>query len=165
MAQPYLGEIRIFSFNFNPRGWAMCNGQTLPINQNQALFSILGTTYGGNGTTNFLLPNFQARVPMHFGNGFVEGQLGGEVNHTLNVSEMPSHNHSLTAVGTGSGQRSLAANLLGAPTFPLYGATGAGTLDPNAAALAGGGQPHNNLQPYLALNFCIALLGVFPSRN
>jgi microcystin-dependent protein len=165
MAEPFIGEIRIFSFNFPPKGWAMCNGQTLAINQNQALFSILGTTYGGNGVTTFQLPNLQTRAPVHRGAGFVEGQIGGETAHTLLTSEIAVHNHVLAAVATGSGQRNLAGNMLGTPPFSLYGSSAAGTLDSNAAGFAGGNQPHVNMQPYLVLSICIALVGTFPSRN
>ncbi len=165
MATPFIGEIRIFAFSFPPKGWALCNGQTLAINQNQALFSILGTMYGGNGQTTFQLPNLQSRVAIHRSAGFVQGQVGGENSHTLLISEMASHNHTLAGVATGSSQRSLSGNLLGTPSFNLYGSGAGGTLDPSAVAVAGGGQPHNNLQPYLVLSICMALVGVFPSRN
>ncbi len=165
MATPFIGEIRIFAFSFPPKGWALCNGQTLAINQNQALFAILGTMYGGNGQTTFQLPNLQSRVAIHRGAGFVQGQIGGEMNHTLQLSEMAAHNHTLAGVATGSSQRSLSGNLLGTPAFNLYGSGSGGTLNPNAIAVAGGGQPHNNLQPYLVLSICMALVGVFPSRN
>lgn len=167
MAEPYIGEIRIFSFNFPPRGWAFCNGQTLAISQNQALFSILGTTYGGNGVNTFQLPNLQSRVPIHRSNNgsFVLGQTGGEVAHTLLSTEMAAHSHTLAGVATGGGQRSLSGNMLGTPAFNLYGSGGGGSLDPNALVNAGGSQPHNNMQPYLVMTICIALIGVFPSRN
>src|SRR5262249_40347976 len=134
------------------------------INQNQALFAILGTTYGGNGVTTFQLPNLQGRVPIHRSNNFVLGQNGGEQAHTLTLSEIASHNHPLFAV-PGRGQRGLAGNELGTPTFPLYSASAGGTMDASALAASGGGQPHNNLQPYLVMSICIALVGVFPSRN
>ena len=165
MAQPFIGEIRIFSFNFPPKGWAFCNGQTLAINQNQALFAILGTMYGGNGVTTFQIPNLQSRVPIHRGAGLVEGQIGGENAHTLLTSEIAFHNHTLSGVATGSGQRSLSGNLLGTPAFNLYGSGAGGTLDSSAVAAVGSGQPHNNLQPYLVLSICMALVGTFPSRN
>jgi microcystin-dependent protein len=165
MSQPFIGEIRIFSFGFAPRLWMTCSGQTLAINQNQPLFSILGTTYGGNGITTFALPNLQTRTPIHRGNAFVQGQIAGEAQHTLLISEIAAHNHVLAAVATGGGQRSLSGNMLGTPSFSLYGAGAVGTLDPNAAGNAGGSQPHENMQPYLVLNICIAVQGVFPSRN
>lgn len=164
MAEPFLAEIRIFSFNFPPRGWAMCNGQLLPINQNQALFSLLGTTYGGNGTTTFALPNLQGRTPLHTGNGIVLGQVGGETAHTLIASEMPAHTH----VATGS---STPANL-GDPTGNLWATGNAAynpspntTMNPASVTNVGGNQPHENQSPYLTLNICIALQGIYPSRN
>lgn len=164
MATPYLAEIRIFSFGFAPKGWAQCNGQLLPINQNQALFSLLGTTYGGNGQTNFALPNLQGRVPLHFGNGLVQGQTGGESAHTLIISEIPAHTH--IAVGS-----STPANL-GDPTNNLwatgnaaYNPTANTSMNPAGILNAGGSQPHENMSPYLTVNICIALQGIFPSRN
>lgn len=165
MGAPYLSEVRIMSFNFAPKGWAMCNGQLMPINQNQALFSLLGTTYGGDGRTTFGLPNLEGRVPLHRGNGFTQGEAGGEQAHTLVAHEQPVHTH--TAQGTTSVPDSdvPAGNYLGA-VQGLYGpATNTTTLHPTTIANAGAGQPHNNLQPYLVLNFCIALQGVFPSPN
>ena len=164
MGTPYLGEIRILSFNFPPKGWAFCNGQLLPINQNQALFSILGTTYGGNGQTNFALPNLQGRVPVHAGNGIILGQSSGEAVHTLITSEMPSHSH--TPAGS-----STPANL-GVPTGNLwatgnaaYNPTANTSMNPASILNIGGGQPHENMSPYLTLNICIALHGIFPSQN
>jgi microcystin-dependent protein len=185
MAQPYLGEIEIFAFGFAPKGWAICAGQTLPINQNQALFALLGTTYGGNGTTTFNLPDLRGRLPMGQGNGNgltqrSIGETGGEPSHTLLLTETPSHNHGLAAaanvnvstdVDTPSptvvlsqttGRKSDGSSL----TVNLYAA------DPNPGQAmapvsvgATGGQPHANLMPFLALNFCIAMSGIFPSRN
>jgi microcystin-dependent protein len=164
MAEPFLAEIRIFSFNFPPKGWALCNGQLLPINQNQALFSLLGTTYGGDGRVNFALPNLQGRMPVHVGNGIILGQLAGETAHTLTPSEMPAHTH--TAVGS-----STPANL-GAPTGNLwatgnaaYNPTPNTTMNPACVQSVGGSQAHENMSPYLVLNFCIALQGIFPSQN
>ena len=164
MAEPYLAEIRIFSFNFPPKGWALCNGQLLPINQNQALFSLLGTVYGGDGRVNFALPNLQGRMPVHVGNGILLGQVGGETAHTLSISEMPAHTHA--AVGS-----STPANL-GVPTGNLW-ATGNAAYNPtpntamNPACVlpVGGSQPHENMSPYLVVFFCIALQGIFPSQN
>jgi microcystin-dependent protein len=164
MAEPYLAEIRIFSFNFPPKGWALCNGQLLPINQNQALFSLLGTVYGGDGRINFALPNLQGRMPVHVGNGILLGQVGGETAHTLSISEMPAHTHA--AVGS-----STPANL-GVPTGNLwatgnaaYNPTPNTTMNPACVLPVGGSQPHENMSPYLVVFFCIALQGIFPSQN
>jgi len=165
MATPYLGEIRIVSFNFPPKGWALCNGQTLAINQNQALFALLGTTYGGNGQTTFQLPNLQAGMPVHQGNGFAQGQTGGESNHTLVTAEMPSHNHVAQGVSTNSSNPSATGNTWAASAENPYAATPNTTMSPNAVSITGGGQPHSNMPPYLVLNFIIALQGIFPSRN
>lgn len=166
MAEPYLGQITIFSFNFPPRGWALCNGQILSIAQNQALFSILGTTYGGNGQTTFALPNFQGRVPLHFGNGVVLGQTGGEAAHTLIQSEMPSHTHPVYGSDDSAAFKTPANNLWAKTAVSsYYSSSGDVPLSQQAVRTAGGGQAHNNMQPYLTLNFCIALQGIFPSRN
>lgn len=165
MAEPFLSEIRIMSFNFPPKGWAFCNGQLLPINQNQALFSLLGTTYGGNGQTNFALPNFQGKVPMHVGNGHTLGETGGETAHTVTQSEMPAHTHqwaATTADGTGTNP---SGQFFGKAVNNLYGATADTPLSPATVGNAGGSQAHENMQPYLALSFCIALQGIFPSPN
>jgi microcystin-dependent protein len=164
MTTPFIGEIRIVSFNFAPKGWALCNGQLLPINQNQALFSILGTTYGGNGQTNFALPNFQGRAPMHFGNGFTLGQISGEENHTLIITEMATHNHLVSASSAAPDVGTMANNSWAANPG-AYGSTVTTTMNPASIGNAGGSQPHNNMQPYLVLNFVIALQGIFPSRN
>jgi microcystin-dependent protein len=165
MGTPYMSEIRIFSFNFAPKGWALCNGQLLPINQNQALFSLLGTTYGGNGQTNFALPNLQGRAPVHMGS-LIEGQTGGEENHTLIQSELPAHTH-VPSGNSGTPNAGLPTNNTWAANAanPYSSSSPDTTMNPAAIAAAGGSQPHNNLQPYLVLNFCIALQGVFPSRN
>jgi microcystin-dependent protein len=180
MSTPFLSEIRIMSFGFAPKGWAQCNGQLLPINQNQALFSLLGTTYGGDGRVNFGLPNLQARVPMHMGSGHTLGEVGGENSHTLNISEMATHNH--TAVGsavtadagnpghqpgpTKALGQAHAATSTGAVNVNLYG-TGTPTkvMAQSAIGSQGGSQTHENRQPFLVLNFCIALQGIFPSQN
>jgi microcystin-dependent protein len=170
MGTPYIGEIRIVAFNFPPRGWALCNGQTLPINQNVALFSLLGTTYGGNGQTTFQLPNLQGRGAVHRGATIIQGAVGGEENHTLTTAELPRHQHTLSAVsdfanaGT-PGTALPAARPRGGPA--IYGPAGTAntTLSAASVANAGGGQPHSNMQPYAVLNFCIALQGIFPSRN
>jgi microcystin-dependent protein len=167
VSTPYLGQISIFSFGFAPKGWALANGQILPITQNTALFALLGTTYGGDGERTFQLPNFQARVPIHMGNGFSEGQVGGESIHTLINAEMPAHSHTVSANKNAGTQASPASNLWAADgdgNLP-YSSAGGQALAPGAIGTAGGGQPHNNMAPYLVLNFCIALQGIFPSRN
>lgn len=169
MAEPFLSEIRLFSFNFAPRGWAQCLGQLLPINQNQALFALLGTTYGGNGTVNFALPDLRGRVPVHSGAGFVLGQRAGSESHTLNVSELPQHVHvasgtntSATTTAPGGSLYASASAAVGTPFGPPGSpvAMAAGSI-----GLVGGSQPHENRQPFLTINFCIALQGIFPSRN
>ena len=167
MGTPYIGEVKVISFNFAPKGWALCNGQLLPINQNQPLFSILGTTYGGDGRTTFGLPDLRSRVPIYQGNGFVLGERGGEESHTLTMQEMTAHNHFVQGSQTAANQDNPAGNILATANFQLYTtATGSLTpLDPSTILNNGGGQPHTNIQPYLALNFVIALQGVFPSRN
>jgi microcystin-dependent protein len=161
-----LGEIRLMAFNVVPQGWALCNGQLLPINQNQALFSLLGTTYGGNGQTTFALPDLRGHVPVHTGN-LTLGERGGEENHTLSTSEMPAHQHALMASEAAGNAPLPQGNVLARRTDPLYmPAVGAKqVLHPGTVAAVGGSQPHTNMQPYLTLNFCIALQGVFPSRN
>jgi microcystin-dependent protein len=168
MGTPYLGEVRVFSFNFPPRGWAFCNGQLLSISQNTALFSLLGTIYGGNGVSTFALPNLQGCAPLHFGNNFLQGQAGGEQSHTLTFNELPLHAHFVNASGADANADTPVGNYLAqSVNFDLYSPTSANptTLRAGTIGAAGGGQPHNNLQPYLTLNFCIALQGIFPSRN
>jgi len=166
MAEPFLSEIRIFSFNFPPKGWAFCNGQLLPINQNQALFALLGTTYGGNGTTNFALPEMRGRVPMHVGNGFTLGQRGGEDAHTLTLSEMPTHTHQAVASGSNPTVSPPTGNFWASNTgFTPYGTTADTAMAPAAVGNTGGSQAHENRSPYLTLNMCIALQGIFPSPN
>jgi microcystin-dependent protein len=165
VSEPFLSEIKIMSFNFPPKGWALCNGQLLPINQNQALFSLLGTTYGGDGRVNFGLPNLQGRTPNHMGSGFVLGELGGEQAHTVNIGELPVHVHTAAASSTASDSFVPTGNYLGmANNFyaPLADAT---SLPPATLGNIGGSQPHENMQPYLVLSFCIALQGIFPSQN
>jgi microcystin-dependent protein len=165
MSEPFLGEIKIISWNFPPKGWSFCNGQLLPINQNQALFSILGTTYGGDGRTTFALPNLQGRVPVHVGNGIILGQLGGETAHTLNISEMPAHNHIPVGTTSTPSSRSAAGNLWASNAANPYASTSNINMAPAAILPAGGSQPHENMSPYLVVNFIIALQGIFPSRN
>ncbi|WP_028102520.1 phage tail protein [Pseudoduganella violaceinigra] len=169
MSDPYLAEIRLTSFSFAPKGWALCNGQLLPINQNQALFALLGTSYGGNGVTTFALPDMRGRAPAHVGQGFGLGQQGGEASHTLLSSEMPAHTHRLGISTAVSHQADPANRVLGnveAGALNYYAPLdGSATLAPNTVASAGGGQPHENMQPYLTINFIIALQGIFPSQS
>jgi microcystin-dependent protein len=181
MSEPFLGEIKIISWDFPPKGWSFCNGQLLPINQNQALFSILGTTYGGDGRQTFALPNLQGRMPVHVGNGIALGELGGETTHTLNITETPAHNHVIAADGTASGTSSNTPNPSGKVLGQSAGTGGTppvafganiynssapnSALSPGCVAPNGGSQPHENMSPYLVLNFIIALQGIFPSRN
>ena len=176
MASPFVGEIRIVGFNFAPRGWAFCNGQILPISQNTALFSILGTMYGGNGTSNFALPNFQGSAPIGVGQGpglspYVQGQTGGETSVTVTFGQLATHSHSALASGTGGNQPSPGGNDWaqgGVTRGQKVYAAAAGTLQQmNAGTLTpvGGGLPHNNMPPYLAANFVIALQGIFPPRS
>jgi len=174
MADPFVAEIRIFPFNFAPNGWAFCDGQLLPLSQNTALFSLLGTTYGGNGKSNFALPDLQGRAPMHPGQGpglslHDLGETGGSQTVSLLESEIPAHNHTLYAQNNPLGSSAVpSGNSYTRPASgKLYfsGSPGAVTMDPNTLAPAGSDQPHNNMQPYLTLNFCIALQGVFPPRT
>jgi microcystin-dependent protein len=168
MSEPFLSEIRLMSFTFAPKGWALCNGQLLPINQNQALFSLLGTTYGGNGSTTFGLPDLRGRVSMHAGSGHSQiGEKGGEAAHTLTQSELPMHTHLAAAsTATQGGHQTPDNRYLGGggnvyhPLAPQLT-----TLRPDSVAVTGGSQPHENRQPYLTLSFCIALQGIFPSPN
>jgi len=165
MAEPFLAEIRVFSFNFPPKGWAQCNGQFLPINQNQALFSLLGTTYGGNGQTTFALPNLQTKIPVHTGSGFTLGQAGGETAHTITLAEMPAHTHAATVGASPSNLATPIGNFFSGGGQSVYGPTPDTLMNGACVTSAGGSQPHNNLPPSLTLNFCIALQGIFPSRN
>jgi len=166
MAEPYLSEIKLVSFNFPPKGWALCNGQILPINQNQALFALLGTTYGGNGQTTFALPNLQGKVPIHMGQGHTLGETAGSESVTLNIQQLPTHLHVLNATNTDANRGALpAGNILG-PVNNLYGPPSNPTpFLPASVTNTGGSQAHENRQPYLVLNFCIALQGIFPSQN
>ena len=170
MATPYLGELRLVSFNFAPRGWALCNGQLMAINQNQALFALLGTFYGGNGTTTFALPNLQGRSPMHMGAGYVLGQMGGEAAHTLTLSELPAHLHTLYGVSDIANANAPGGALpaaKGRGGLTQYGSPGGSEVPmaPSSVAQVGGGQPHENMPPYLVMNMVIALQGIFPSQN
>jgi microcystin-dependent protein len=169
VSEPYLGEIRLFTFSYPPKGWALCNGQLLPINQNQALFALLGTTYGGDGRTTFALPNLQGRVPLHVDGTIPLGTRGGSETVTLLESQLPVHGHALAAsadvaVATAPGANALAkkprfgANVYAAPAAPA-------PLNALSLAAVGGSQPHQNMQPFLTLSFGIALVGIFPSTN
>jgi len=173
MATPFLGEIKMFSFGFAPKNWARCEGQLLPINQNQALFSLMGTTYGGNGQTNFALPDLRERAPIHRGNGFTQGEIGGSTATTINIQQLPTHTHAAFAKSPPDslGNTNIPAGNYLSNTAPaeLYH-TGAGNPSLLAAiggtvGAVGGSQPHNNMQPTLVLNFCVALIGIFPSQN
>ena len=165
MSEPFIGEVKVIAFTFPPKGWAFCNGQLLPISQNQALFSILGTTYGGNGTTTFALPDLQGRTPLHTGNGVALGQRSGEESHTLIVSEMPAHTHVPVASSNTADQASPVGNYWATSgTYSAYANPANETMAPQAVGAAGGSQPHPNLSPYLTLNIVIALQGIYPSR-
>ena len=171
MSDPFVAEIRIFPFNYAPSGWAFCDGQILLISQNTALFSLLGTTYGGNGSTNFALPNLQGRAPMFYGQGaglssHYIGESSGQESVTLITSEMPPHNHNLASVASAASSASPVASVLAeSATLNTTNKTGAQKpMASDAITIAGSSQPHNNMQPYLVLHFCIALTGVFPSR-
>jgi microcystin-dependent protein len=166
MAEPFLSEIRIMSFDFAPKGWAQCNGQLLPINQNQPLFSLLGTTYGGDGRVNFALPDLRAKAPIHVGNGHTLGERGGADSVTLSVSQMPTHTHFVAGSSVAQGGNNVpTGRFLGGSADVYAPPSNATSLRPGTITNAGGSQPHNNDQPYLVLSFCIALQGIFPSQN
>lgn len=169
MAEPFLSEIRLMSFGFPPKGWALCNGQLLPINQNQGLFSLLGTTYGGDGRVNFALPDLQGRTPIHMGSGHTLGERGGEQGHTLSISELPMHTHTynvtpnVATTDTPDNTTMLAQST--ASNFYASGASNLVAMAPNSMQNVGGTQAHLNMQPFLVLNFSIALQGIFPSQT
>lgn len=170
MSEPFLAEVRIFGFNFAPRGWAFCDGQILPINQNQSLYSLLGTTYGGDGRTSFALPDLRGRTPIHVGasngNHHELGSKSGEETHTLSANEMPNHDHTLQASSDNATTNQPSGHVLARTASEIYrDATNLGAMRSGTVANVGGGQAHENMQPYLALNFGIALQGLFPSRN
>lgn len=164
MAEPFLSEIRLMSFVFAPKGWALCNGQLLPINQNQGLFSLLGTTFGGDGRVNFALPDLRGRTPIHVGGGHTLGERGGEQAHTLSIAELPTHTHVANASPSSSGTQGLPTNaFLGPLNNGYHGASSLTTLQPGTVTNTGGSQAHLNMQPFLTVSFCIALQGIFPS--
>ena len=166
MSTPFMTEIKIVSFNFAPSGWALCNGQLLPINQNQALFALLGTTYGGDGRVNFALPNLQGRLAIHTGQGHTLGERGGEYAHTLIMSEMPAHVHAVNASGKNADDQTPLGEYFAVAGSNIYvNGSGNTPLHPLTITNTGGSQPHTNQQPYLVLNFIIALQGIFPSQN
>jgi microcystin-dependent protein len=169
MGTPFLSELRLVSFNFAPKGWTMCNGQLLPINQNQAIFSLLGTTYGGDGRVNFGLPDLRGRVPIHFGAGHTLGERGGEEAHTVSIAELPTHNHPISAATAQEDATKPSGNLMGTTTGTLTIYTTKHTIpvtmDPAVMPNLGGSQAHENRQPFLTLNWVIALQGIFPSQT
>lgn len=168
MSEPFLSEIKLVSFNFPPKGWALCNGQLLPINQNQALFALLGTTYGGNGQTNFALPNLRGRVPIHEGNGHTLGEAAGSTAVTVNIQQLPTHLHTLNATTTVATTNAPSPSVVMATSSATTLYAGPSDLQPmasNAVTSVGGSQAHTNMMPYLVLNFIIALQGIFPSQN
>ncbi|MCA9202471.1 MAG: phage tail protein [Planctomycetales bacterium] len=166
MAEPFLSEIRIMSFVFPPKGWALCDGQLLPINQNQGLFSLLGTTFGGDGRVNFALPDMRGRTPIHVGGSHVLGGRGGEQAHTLSIAELPRHVHEARGSSTTGSTQDATNNVLGTVASRIYTDPSALTsLSPSTIANVGGSQAHQNMQPFLTLSFCIALQGIFPSPN
>ena len=170
MSSPYVGELRMFGGNFAPAGWAFCNGQSLPISENEVLFQLIGTTYGGDGEETFNLPNLQGRVPIHQGPGFQIGESGGVPSVTLTSQQMPTHGHVLqgsTATASGTNpQNSVFAHLPDAGVQSAYGSTAPfGAIDSSSVSPVGGSQPHDNMQPYLAVNFIISLFGIFPQQS
>lgn len=167
MAEPFMAEIRLVSFNFPPKGWALCNGQFLPINQNQALFSLLGTTYGGNGQTTFALPDMRGRVAIHSGNGHALGERGGEAAHTLTINELPAHMHMVNmsnALATSANPSGAVIGKKGRLGKDVFAGAANSVVGP-ASTNAGGSQAHNNVQPVLGVTAVIALQGIFPSQN
>ncbi|MFO6428582.1 phage tail protein [Erythrobacter sp. W302b] len=165
MAEPFLAEVRLASFVFPPKGWALCNGQLLPINQNQGLFSLLGTTFGGDGRVNFALPDMRGRVPIHVGNGFTLGERGGEEVHTLTVSELPQHNHTVSMTTTDGSVVVPANNQLGSFNNAYGAPANLVALAPATVTNVGGSQPHENRSPFLVVSYIIALQGIFPSAS
>ena len=167
MADPFLSEIRLMSFVFPPKGWALCNGQLLPINQNQALFSLLGTTFGGDGRVDFALPDLRGRTPIHVGAGHTLGERGGEQAHTLSIAELPTHTHGLSATNNNA-TTDVPTNsvVMAQASIDMYRSpTNLQAMEPASVSNTGGNQAHLNMQPFLTLSFCIALQGIFPSAT
>lgn len=164
MAEPFLGEIRTFSFSFEPEGWAFCDGRLLPIADNQALYAVIGATYGGDGVTTFALPDLRGRAPVHMGNGISLGEKAGEETHTLTVNEIPAHTH-VAEASTDSTSKSAAGNVWGKEASQPYSTQANGVMNSNALSTAGSSQGHPNMQPYGVINYCMAIQGIFPSRN
>jgi len=167
MAQPYVGEIRMFAGNFAPAGWMFCEGQLLPISEYETLFNLIGTTYGGDGQSTFALPDLRGRVPIHFGNGFTLAETGGVETVTLTVSQIPSHTHPLLSTTSIATQQNVTPNILAQATLfnPYINANPTQAMAAQAAGSTGGSQPHNNFQPYLCVDFIISLFGIFPSQT
>jgi|SRR6266550_3444125 len=167
MAQPYVGEIRIFAGNFAPAGWMFCEGQLLPISENETLFQLIGTTYGGDGQSTFALPDLRGRIPLHQGNSFTLAETGGAETITLTDNQIPAHSHGFLASTDGGNAVGPQGNVLANPfnTFPYFPSTGSVALNAQSLSSVGGSQPHNNFQPYLCVNFIISLFGIFPSQT
>jgi len=165
MAQPYVGEIRLFAGNFAPAGWMLCDGQLLPISENETLFQLIGTTYGGDGQSTFALPDLRGRVPIHFGNGFIQAEPGGVEQVTLTVNQIPAHSHGFMASADPANSPNPAAHVLAEPisTTPYFAGAPAVTLAPQSILPVGGSQPHDNMQPFQCINYIISLFGIFPS--
>ena len=167
MAQPYVGEIRMFAGNFAPAGWMFCEGQLLPISENETLFNLIGTTYGGDGQSTFGLPDLRGRLPLHFGNGFTLAETGGAETITLTVSQIPAHTHAAMATTSNSNDANAANNVVSQPTafFPYLNVNPVVAMAPQSISNVGGSQPHNNFQPNLCVDFIISLFGIFPSQT
>ena len=166
MAQPYVGEIRMFAGNFAPAGWQFCEGQFLPISENDTLFQLIGTTYGGDGVSTFALPDLRGRVPVHFGQSILLGEKAGQENHTLISTEMPEHTHQMVASNLPPNRESATNNFMsGSSNNSFTNSAASTTLNPQSVTAVGGSQPHNNMQPFLTLNFIIALQGIYPSQT
>lgn len=165
MAQPYVGEIRMFAGNFAPAGWMFCEGQLIPISEYATLFNLIGTTYGGGGQSTFALPDLRGRIPIHQGSGFILAETGGVEEVTLTVNQIPAHSHPMLASADQTTVPNVSGNVLGAPltATPLFAATPNFALSPQAVTSVGGSQPHTNFQPYLCVDFIISLFGIFPS--